>query len=86
MAFYSPPPPHYMARPASALAVPRRNESLAGGAAKPGIFAQAADDLADARRVLAHGQEDDLRTALTRVIGRVEEMVRAASQPASRRD
>lgn len=76
MAFYVPQPHHppYNARTASASAVPRRSDSLA---AKPGaIFQQVADDVQDARRVLAHGQEDDLRTALGRVLGRVDELVR----------
>jgi hypothetical protein len=76
MAFYV-PQPHYTHRTTSASAVPRRSDSLAAGAAKPGaIFQLVADDQQDARRVLAHGQEDDLRTALGRVLGRVDELVR----------
>jgi hypothetical protein len=39
------------------------------------IFAAIDDDLRDARRVATHGQEEDLRTALGRVIVRVEELV-----------
>ena len=39
------------------------------------IFAGIDDDLRDARRVATHGQEEDLRTALGRIIGRVEELV-----------
>lgn len=39
------------------------------------IFTAIDDDLRDFRRVATHGQEEDLRTALGRVISRVEELV-----------
>lgn len=40
------------------------------------VFASIDDELHDARRVHSHGQEEDLRYALDRVIKRVEELVR----------
>lgn len=40
------------------------------------IFANIDDELRDAWRVHSHGQEEDLRYALDRVIKRVEELVR----------
>ncbi|OJA20514.1 hypothetical protein AZE42_01587 [Rhizopogon vesiculosus] len=40
------------------------------------VFANIDDELHDARRVHSHGQEEDLRYALDRVIKRVEELVR----------
>lgn len=40
------------------------------------IFAGIDDELLDAWRVHSHGQEEDLRYALDRVIKRVEELVR----------
>jgi hypothetical protein len=76
MAFFSPslhPIAYPPSRSQSSSSVPRRSDSLAG---KPSIFQLASDDLHDARRVLSHGQEEDLKTALLRVITRVEEMVR----------
>ena len=39
------------------------------------IFAAIDDDLRDARRVATHGQEEDMRAALEKIIGRVEELV-----------
>jgi hypothetical protein len=39
------------------------------------IFVKVEEELHDARRVYADGQEDDLRYALNMVIGRVTELV-----------
>ena len=39
------------------------------------IFSIVEDELHDARRVHAHGQEEDLRLALNMVINRVSELV-----------
>lgn len=46
-----------------------------GSAPEHPIFAAIGDDLRDARRVGTHGEEEDLRSALDKVIGRVEELV-----------
>lgn len=52
-------------------------------APKPGatpdhpIFTAVDDDLKDAKRVGTHGQEEDLRAALGKIILRVEELVSA---------
>jgi hypothetical protein len=43
------------------------------------IFAAIDDDLRDAMRVHSHGQEEDLRLALSRVIDRVSELVSVLS-------
>jgi hypothetical protein len=43
------------------------------------IFTAINDDLRDVRRVATHGQEEDLRTALERIISRVEELVSLSS-------
>jgi hypothetical protein len=40
------------------------------------VFASIDEELHDARRVHSHGQEEDLRYALDRVIKKVEELVR----------
>lgn len=39
------------------------------------VFHGLDDDLRDARRVLSHGQEEDLRYALDRILNKVEELV-----------
>ena len=46
-----------------------------GSAPEHPIFAAIDDDLKDARRVGTHGEEEDLRSALEKVIGRIEELV-----------
>lgn len=46
-----------------------------GSAPEDPIFGAIDDDLRDARRVGTHGEEEDLRSALEKVIGRVEELV-----------
>jgi hypothetical protein len=89
MAFFM-PPASYMERTPSSSMLPRRSDSLTAapraGAkpaapAKPSVFQLVDDDLRDARRVVTHGQEDDLRTALTRMMSRVEEIVSAFPLP-----
>ena len=45
------------------------------------VFQGLDDELHDARRVLSHGQEEDLRYALDRVLNKVEELV--SPHPAS---
>jgi len=62
--------------------IPRRSDSLNLNAtqqrsASHPIFLQVEEELHDARRVQADGQEDDLRSALSMVINRVSELVRA---------
>lgn len=39
------------------------------------MFAAVQDELRDAKRVGTHGEEEDLRAALGKTIGRVEELV-----------
>jgi hypothetical protein len=78
MAFYIPPSPYPSGtRTASSNSLPRRTDSLAAAAsaANP-VFVATEDDLRDAQRVHSHGQEEDLRYALKRMITRVEELVR----------
>lgn len=51
--------------------LPRRIDSL-----KAPVFAEIEDELRDIKRVHSQGQEEDLRLALSRMISRVEELVR----------
>ena len=51
--------------------LPQRTDSLG----KTPAFSQIEEELRDIRRVHAQGQEEDLRMALSRTIGRVEELV-----------
>ena len=54
--------------------MPQRVDSLHN---KKGMsFTQIDEELRDIRRVHSQGQEEDLRMALSRTIGRVEELVR----------
>ena len=57
--------------------LPRRVDSLV--AHKAPVFTDIEDELRDVRRVYSQGQEEDLRTALSRMISRVEELVRHLS-------
>jgi hypothetical protein len=54
---------------------PKRSQSLSAASSPSAIFTAVSDDLHDARRVYAHGQEEDLKLALSKVITRVEELV-----------
>jgi len=58
--------------------IPNIRSSLQDSRLSPtsAVFASIDDELHDARRVHSHGQEEDLRYALDRVIKRVEELVR----------
>ena len=58
-------------RPAS---LPTRTVSLASTQAA--TFIAVEEELRDVRRVHSQGQEEDLRMALSKTIGRVEELVR----------
>lgn len=51
------------------------HQTLASTNALPPIFAEVESELRDARRVVTHGQEEDLRAALGIMIGRVEGLV-----------
>jgi hypothetical protein len=67
--------------PHNANGIPRRSDSLNLNAtqqrsASHPIFLKVEEELHDARRVHADGQEDDLRYALSMVITRVSELVR----------
>jgi hypothetical protein len=55
--------------------LPQRTDSL--GAVKAATFSQIEEELRDVKRVHSHGQEEDLRMALSRTISRVEELVRS---------
>lgn len=73
--------PSTPSRSNSRTTLPRRTDSLGAAAAAAAVnptqlFASVEDDLRDVRRVHAQGQEEDLKYALTRTIGRVEELVR----------
>ena len=61
--------------------IPRRFDSLNAtqqkSTASHPIFLKIEEELHDARRVHADGQEDDLRSALSMVINRVTELVRS---------
>ncbi|KDQ59971.1 hypothetical protein JAAARDRAFT_77851 [Jaapia argillacea MUCL 33604] len=52
---------------------PKRSSTSFNPKSSP-LFISIDDDLRDARRVISHGQEDDLRTALSRMVSRVEEL------------
>lgn len=63
----------------STASLPRRADSLNATQQKQGlnpILLKIEEELHDARRVKAHGQEEDLRLALDMVINRVTELVR----------
>lgn len=63
----------------SANGLPKRTDSLNATQQKSGsnpIFLKIEEELHDARRVKADGQEEDLRLALDMVINRVTELVR----------
>lgn len=51
------------------------HQTLASTNALPPIFSEVEDELRDAGRVVAHGQEEDLKAVLGIMIGRVEELV-----------
>ena len=57
--------------------LPRRVDSLK--VPKTTLFTDIDEELRDVRRVHSQGQEEDLRMALSRTIGRVEELVRHSS-------
>lgn len=57
----------------SKQSLPRRIDSLA--ASKIPIFITIEEELHDIRRVQNHGQEEDLKMALSKMISRVEELV-----------
>ncbi|THH31414.1 hypothetical protein EUX98_g2781 [Antrodiella citrinella] len=54
--------------------LPRRTDSLTIAASSAPKFAEIEEELHDIRRVHNHGQEEDLRMALSRMISRVEEL------------
>ena len=56
--------------------LPRRTDSLTVAASSAPKFTEIEEELHDIRRVHTHGQEEDLRMALSRMISRVEELVR----------
>ncbi|OCH89064.1 hypothetical protein OBBRIDRAFT_813328 [Obba rivulosa] len=58
--------------PAGTRIPPRRVDSYV--ASKGAFFVQLHDELHDVKRVHAHGQEEDLRLALSRMMSRVEEL------------
>ncbi|KAF4620822.1 hypothetical protein D9613_000047 [Agrocybe pediades] len=69
----------------AANGIPRRSDSLNLNAtqqrsASHPIFLQVEEELHDARRVQADGQEDDLRSALSMVINRVSELSNLLSE------
>lgn len=53
--------------------LPQRTDSLR--VVKDAVFSQIEEELRDIKRVHSQGQEEDLRMALSRTIGRVEELV-----------
>ncbi|KAH8107694.1 hypothetical protein BXZ70DRAFT_997414 [Cristinia sonorae] len=55
-------------------ALPRRTDSLTVAASAASKFNEIEDELHDIRRVHTHGQEEDLKMALSRTITRVEEL------------
>lgn len=57
-------------------ALPRRTDSLTVSAASAAKFVEIEEELHDIKRVHKHGQEEDLRMALSRMILRIEELVR----------
>lgn len=83
MAFYVPPLHLQPRRTASTTSLPQRSDSLRSERATPKtetlslgkVLSATDDDLRDARRVSSHGQEEDLKYALNKLIGRVEELV-----------
>ncbi|KAJ3534344.1 hypothetical protein NM688_g7152 [Phlebia brevispora] len=58
--------------PSTNRPLPQRVDSL--NPAKTAVFSQIEEELRDVRRVHSQGQEEDLRMALSRTIGRVEEL------------
>lgn len=66
----------FAAQPTSKNGLPRRTSSLSVAASKAPIFIEIEEELHDIRRVHMHGQEDDLRYGMTRMISRVEQLVR----------
>lgn len=65
-----PPPPS-----SSSRVLPKRTDSLLVNQKNAQLFSTIEDEVRDCRRVGTHGQEEDLRQALDRMIGRVEELV-----------
>lgn len=79
---HSPPPMTMAPAPASSSssssssrALPKRTDSLLSNPNYSQLFSTIEDEVRDCRRVGTHGQEEDLRQALDRMIGRVEELV-----------
>ena len=66
----------FAAHPPAKNKLPRRTSSLSVSASKAPIFKEIDEELHDIRRVHMHGQEDDLRYGMTRMIQRVEKLVR----------
>lgn len=60
--------------------LPRRVDSLANS--KGPFFTELEEELLDIKRVNTHGQEEDLKMALSRMICRVEELVRPSPRSA----
>lgn len=60
---------------ASSRALPKRTDSLQA-IKNPQLFIAIEDEVRDCKRVQTHGQEEDLKEALSRMMSRVEELVR----------
>ncbi|THH12690.1 hypothetical protein EW146_g7459 [Bondarzewia mesenterica] len=63
-----------MPPPTSSRALPKRSDSLHAPIKNSQLFATIDDEMRDCKRVETHGQEEDLREALTRMMLRVEEL------------
>lgn len=72
MTMAPPPPPSFSS---SSRILPKRTDSLLVNQKNAQLFSTIEDEVRDCRRVGTHGQEEDLRQALDRMIGRVEELV-----------
>lgn len=72
MTMAPPPPPSFSS---SSRILPKRTDSLLVNQKNAQLFGTIEDEVRDCRRVGTHGQEEDLRQALDRMIGRVEELV-----------
>ena len=67
--------------PTNGRPLPKRSDSLqrTPSTAESALLNSLQDEIHDMRRVQAYGQEEDLKEALGKMIGRVEELVRCAS-------
>ncbi|EIM81016.1 uncharacterized protein STEHIDRAFT_125313 [Stereum hirsutum FP-91666 SS1] len=72
-----PPPPSFSS---SSRILPKRTDSLLVNQKNAQLFGTIEDEVRDCRRVGTHGQEEDLRQALDRMIGRVEELCNLLKQ------